>query len=60
MADPDVQLSAIRAIPIRPGVCMLLRTRDELTAIARVLRAWDTLPDVFFARARCEAVGWKE
>lgn len=35
-------------------------TRDDLAAMARALRAWDEQPDAFFARARCEAVGWKE
>ena len=32
----------------------------ELEDMTAALKAWSAHPDAFFARARCEAVGWKE
>ena len=34
-------------------------TESELTAMQNALLAWGTNPDAFYARCRCEAVGWK-
>ena len=34
--------------------------RAALEAMCVALKAWGAHPDAFFARARCEAVGWKE
>ncbi len=34
--------------------------RSELEEMGAAIRAWGELPTAFFARARCEAVGWKE
>jgi ubiquinone/menaquinone biosynthesis C-methylase UbiE len=34
--------------------------RPTLEAMCAALAAWGAHPDAFFARARCEAAGWKE
>jgi hypothetical protein len=34
-------------------------TDAELTAMQNALLAWGGNPDAFYARCRCEAVGWK-
>ena len=34
-------------------------TVSELTAMQQALLAWGDSPDAFYARCRCEAVGWK-
>jgi ubiquinone/menaquinone biosynthesis C-methylase UbiE len=34
-------------------------TEAELTAMQNALLAWGNNPDAFYARCRCEAVGWK-
>ncbi len=34
-------------------------TGSELTTMQNALIAWGTHPDAFYARCRCEAVGWK-
>jgi hypothetical protein len=33
--------------------------RAELERLCAAFRAWGEHPDAFYARARCEAVGWK-
>lgn len=35
-------------------------SQPELEEISAAYKAWGEHPDAFFARARCEAVGWKE
>jgi hypothetical protein len=34
-------------------------SQSELEEISAAYIAWGEHPDAFFARARCEAVGWK-
>ncbi|MER3445518.1 MAG: hypothetical protein C4291_01185 [Candidatus Dadabacteria bacterium] len=34
--------------------------KSELDEMGAAIRAWGEHPDAFFARARCEAVGWKK
>jgi ubiquinone/menaquinone biosynthesis C-methylase UbiE len=35
-------------------------SQSELEEMSAALKAWGKHPDAFWARARCEAVGWKE
>ncbi|MFQ5800080.1 MAG: class I SAM-dependent methyltransferase [Bacteroidota bacterium] len=35
-------------------------TRSELDRMSAAFKEWGEHPDAFFARTRCEAVGWKE
>jgi len=35
-------------------------SQAEIEEINAAFKAWGEHPDAFFARARCEAVGWKE
>ena len=35
-------------------------SQSELEEISAAFIAWGEHPDAFYARARCEAVGWKE
>ncbi|HBE19392.1 MAG TPA: hypothetical protein DEG17_27460 [Cyanobacteria bacterium UBA11149] len=37
-----------------------LATKEEVEAMSIAFLEWGKHPDAFFARARCEAVGWKE
>lgn len=37
-----------------------LATKEEVEAMSIAFWEWGKHPDAFFARARCEAVGWKE
>jgi ubiquinone/menaquinone biosynthesis C-methylase UbiE len=34
--------------------------KSEIEGIGAAIKAWGEHPDAFFARARCEALGWKE
>jgi hypothetical protein len=35
-------------------------SQSELEEMSTAFKAWGKHPDAFYARARCEAVGWKE
>jgi hypothetical protein len=35
-------------------------SQSELEEMSAAFKAWSEHPDAFWARARCEAVGWKK